>query len=161
MPRIHHIGLAFTLACAATTAVGNVFLLIPGVPGESSDDRHRAWIDVRSLSIGVANGACSNAIVNKRFDSSSPVLSAAALIGSAYPSMSIEVTSPTDSRQTYLTYSLTNVTVAAVQASTSEGVLVSESVSLLPTTITISYLPQRPDGSFGTAISYTLACPKR
>jgi type VI protein secretion system component Hcp len=76
----------------------------------------------------VANRVCSGISVTKQIDSSSPVLSTAALLGGVYPTMTLEFTAGTEGRS-YLTYVLSNVTVNAVCQS-SGGDLIHESVSL-------------------------------
>ncbi len=155
----------FVLACvlasaAQTAAAGSIFLFIPGVPGESTDDRRRDWIDLQSMQVGVANKICSGVTVSKDLDSTSPVLSGAALIGGAYPSMTLEVTTLGERPQTYLSYALANVTVIAVSASTAGG-RVAESVTLYPTTLTMTYRPTQNDGTQGAAVTFTLNCARK
>ena len=154
----------FVLACvlasaAQTAAAASIFLFIPGVPGESTDSRHPNWINLYSMQVGVANKVCSGVTVTKDLDVTSPVLSGAALIGGAYPSMTLEVTTLGERPQTYLTYALANVTVTSVSASTG-GDRVTEAVTLYPTTLTMTYRPQQ-DGSLGAPVTFTLNCTKK
>ena len=155
----------FVLACvlasaAQTAAAASIFLLIPGVPGESTDSRHPNWINLYSMQVGVANKVCSGVTVTKDLDVTSPVLSGAALVGGAYPSMTLEVTTLGDRPQTYLTYALANVTVTSVSASTG-GDRVTEAVTLYPTTLIMTYRPQQGDGSLGASVTFTLNCTKK
>lgn len=152
---------ACVLASTVQAASAEVFLLIPGVPGESADARHPGWIDVRSMSAGVANKVCSGVTISKSLDTSSPVLSAAALTGGVYPSMTLEVTSQGDNPRTYLTYALANVTVISVSVATDFETSVFESVSLYPTTLTMTYRPTQSDGSQGAPVTFTLNCTKK
>jgi type VI protein secretion system component Hcp len=152
--------LAGVLVTAAQTAAAAVFLFIPGVPGESIDARHRNWIDLQSMQIGVANRACTSMTVSKSLDVSSPVLSAAALTGGAYPNVTLDVTTEGENPRTFLTYVLANATVVSTSVATS-GTFVTESVTLSPTTVTMTYTPQLPDGSLGAPVSFTLNCAKK
>jgi type VI secretion system secreted protein Hcp len=146
---------------SAASAAATIFLFIPGVPGQSADDNHPGWIELGSMSAGVINRACSGITVTKTIDGSSPVLSTAALLGSAYPSMTMDFTVPgAAGSRSYLTYLLSNVTVSSVSQSTG-GDLIYESVSLFPATLTITYKPIQSDGSAGTPVTYSLACAKK
>jgi type VI protein secretion system component Hcp len=159
MESLRPIVLAGVIAASAVqSAVAATFLFIPGVLGESKDARHPAWIDVQSMSVGVANRVCSGLTLSKFLDTSSPVLSAAALAGTAYPSMTLEVTSAGERPETFLTYALTNVTVSSVSVSNASG-LVVESLTLQPAMLTMTYRPMT-DGGLGTAITMPLTCKK-
>ncbi len=158
---------SFVLACvlaaaAQSAAAGTIFLFIPGVPGESTDDGRRDWINLHSMQVGVENKVCSGVTVTKEIDLSSPVLSGAALIGGAYPSMTLDVTTRGDRPQTFLTYALANVTVTAVSATASSGgVGVHETVMLSATTLTMTYRPTRNDGTQGPPVVFTLNCTRK
>lgn len=146
---------------SAVSAAATMFLFIPGVPGQSTDESHRNWVELSSMQVGVANRVCSGITLTKTIDSSSPVLSTAALIGSVYPSMTLDFTTPNGpTPRSYLTYLLSNVAVTGLSQSTG-GDLISESVSLYPTTLTITYKPLAPDGSVGTPVTYSLYCAKK
>ncbi len=150
---------ACTLASAVSSASAAIFLLIPGVPGQSVDSYHANWIDLNSFQVGVSNRVCSGITVSKQIDSSSPVLSTAALLGSVYPSMTLDFTIG-PARRSYLTYVLSNVTVNGIAQSTG-GDLISESVSVFATTLTVTYKPQQLDGSDGTPVTYSLNCARK
>lgn len=159
--RIFSLVVAGTCAFAVSSASAAIFLFIPGVPGQSVDSHHANWIDLNSFQIGVANRVCSGITVTKQIDSSSPVLSTAALLGATYPSMTLDFTTTTDvGRRSYLTYELSNVTVTQI-AQASGGELISESVSVFATTLTVTYKPQRPNGSEGPPVTYTLNCLRK
>jgi type VI secretion system secreted protein Hcp len=159
---LRHLVSACVLGLAAGTASAvSTFLFIPGVPGESVDDRHRDWIDLHSVSVGVADRACTGFTVTKNLDKSSPLLSGAAMTGGVYPTMTVEVLSDGIDRYAFLTYTLTNVVVGSVQATTTATVPVVESVGLVPAAITMSYRPRKPDGSLDAAVNFTLTCTKK
>lgn len=146
---------------SAVSAAATMFLFIPGVPGQSTDIHHRNWVELSSMQVSVADRSCSGITLSKTIDSSSPALSTAALFGSVYPSMTLDFTTQNgQDPRSYLTYQLSNVTVTGLSQSTG-GDLISESVSLFPTTLTITYKPLQPDGSAGTPVTYTLNCSKK
>jgi type VI secretion system secreted protein Hcp len=151
------------LAAGTTTASAAIdsYLYIPGVPGESTADRFRDWIDVTALSVAVADRVCSGVTVTKNLDSSSPLLSAAALTGVFYPTMSIQVVRAGSEQQNFLTYSLSSVTVASVGVAVSPTGVLVEQVVLRPAVIDMSYRPQAADGQLQGPIQSTLTCKYR
>jgi type VI protein secretion system component Hcp len=140
----------------------STFLEIPGVPGESVDPDHRAWIDVTALSVGVTNRACNGFLVTKRLDSASPLLSAAALTGTVFQAMTVDtVDVDARDRSPFLTYTLSNVVVGAVSVAVmADGQLV-EHITLQPATIHTSYRPQDSQGNLGPAVESTISCKYR
>jgi len=148
------------LAAGTTTASAAIdsYLYIPGVPGESTADRFRDWIDVTALSVAVADRVCSGITVTKNLDSSSPLLSAAALTGVFYPTMTIQVIRAGAEQQNFLTYSLSSVTVASVGVAVSPTGVLVEQVVLRPAVIDMSYRPQAADGQLQDPIQSTLTC---
>lgn len=162
-PRLRAIVLACTVSLVAGTAAAiDTYLYIPGVPGESMDAGHPYWIDLDSVSVGVANRECTDFTVTKYLDKSSPLLSGAAMSGGTYASMRIEAVKAGEQRQAFLTYTLANVVVGAVAVAAAKGVPIPmETVTLAPTTITMSYRSQRPDGSLDAPVTFTLSCAKK
>ena len=156
LPSLLLVGVLTSMMQAATAAV---FLNIPGVPGEATDNQHPQWINLISMQVGVANKTCNGLTVTKGLDTSSPVLSAAALTGGIYSSMRIEVTTADESRSVFLIYAMSNVIVTSVNATTVNAT-VTETLTLMPATLTITYNPQGGGGPGGAPISYTLTCKK-
>jgi type VI protein secretion system component Hcp len=156
LPSLLLVGVLTSTMQAATAAV---FLNIPGVPGEATEEAHPQWINLFSMQVGVANKACNGVTVLKGIDTSSPVLSAAALTGGIYSSMRVEVTTADENRSVFLIYAMTNVIVTSVNATTVNAT-VTETLTLMPATLTITYNPQGSGGPGGSPISYTLTCKK-
>jgi len=148
------------LAAGTTTASAAIdsYLYIPGVPGESTAENFRDWIDVTALSIAVADRICSGVTVTKNLDSSSPLLSAAALTGVFYPTMTIQVVRAGLEHQNFLTYTLNSVTVTSVGVAVSPSGVLVEQVVLRPVVIDMSYRPQGADGTLQSPIQSTLTC---
>jgi type VI secretion system Hcp family effector len=160
--RLSHVLFSCLLALTAGQAGAQVksFLLVPGVQGESTDVGHENWINLTTVSVGVADRACSSVVLTKALDKSSPLLSGAALAGGVYPTMTVDVVRVTDGgSNVFLKYTLTNVTVASVQATTTPTLPALETVQLVPNTITMVYTPST--GGTGTAVSFTLNCLKK
>lgn len=159
----HLCGIAATmiLACVATTASASIFLRVPGVAGESAVKGYENWIVVQAMSIGVIQRACTGVHLTKPLDRSSPALSAAAIAGQLFPSMTMAVTKGSgDETLEYLNLVLTNVVVSSVQVGATESGPPSEQVSLLPGVITMVYRQQLPDGQIGSPVESTFSCAK-
>lgn len=120
------------LACLALVrvAAAPTFLMLDGIPGESSDARHRGWIDVTSFSEGVAKaapGAVSQWPVfaplsfTKSLDRSSPPLMLACANGKKIKSGVLEVVRSSRDRLRFLQVKLTDVTVGSFRQAGSSG----------------------------------------
>lgn len=150
------------LGTQAALAASDAFLILPGVPGDSQVVGREGQIELSSLSTGVANRTCFGVNVTKNIDVASPLLSAAAIVGAVYPSATIQVVAPGERPRTYLTFQLINVTVTSVSVGgASGGGVFHETVTLQPTSITMTYIPQTRTGQDGTPVSQTLVCSKK
>jgi type VI secretion system secreted protein Hcp len=110
--------LATLLAAAPASTVGS-WLQLPGIPGESTDDKHKNWIAIESMSFGPTNttgtssggGAGKVSIhdlhITKATDKSSPLLMQAAATGKPFATAEIDVGSTR--------YILKQVLVSSVQ----------------------------------------------
>ena len=160
---LRNFALAFAVVSVSTaaTAGADIFMVIPGVPGESQSDTYPKAIEVTSLSVEVADRSCKGVVVEKYVDKSSPILSAAAILGGGYPTVTLHVTKSSDSVMIeYLTYTLSNVVVKAIEQSGGSGDRFKETTTLAPDMITLIYRPQNSKGGFDSPIQYSLNCPK-
>jgi len=119
----------------------DAFLKISTVPGESTDDKHKDWIEILSYSWGVAQpatgssssgGARSAELCNhqdfsivKTIDKASPKLFLACCKGEHIPEIKLDLCRATGDKQQYMEYKLTDVIISSVKpngksASTSE-----------------------------------------
>jgi type VI protein secretion system component Hcp len=156
MKQLRPLLLLSALIPAVQIAAANVYVEIPGVPGEAEHVDHQRWIAATSMQVGVANKICSGVTLAKSLDTSSPVLSAAALTGAIYSTVKIEVTIPGGDREfVFLKYLLSNVTVNSISANVVSAT-VSESVTLQAQTLTMTYTPS----GGGAPVSFTLNCKK-
>ena len=163
---------AATLAGALEARAASDYLLkLDGIKGESTDDRHKEWIDVLSWSWGVAqvagNGSGSGAragkscpsdlVLTKFVDSATPPLIAGAAGGTVIPNAILIGMKQGREQQEYLKIELKNVFVSSVHTGGSSGGSVPvDSVSLRFSSMTVSYYPQRADGSLGTPVVASL-----
>ncbi len=117
----------------------NCFLRVPGVPGESTDDRHKDWINFLSYSHGVAMSSAGLVragggevgersyheafTVVKLMDKASPTLSFFCASGAHIPEVVIELCTASGDKEKFMEYKLTNVIVTAVNQFTAGAML--------------------------------------
>ena len=79
------VGVGLFAAAPAAKAQLLTFMFIDGIPGESTLNDKRDWIELTGYSQSFGTINCSRAIANKRIDRSSPVLISRAAAGSITP----------------------------------------------------------------------------
>jgi type VI secretion system secreted protein Hcp len=94
------------------------FVKIQGIRGESTDDKHKDWIEVLSFSWGAAQTSSAAAthgdlIITKAVDRSSPKLAECLTKGSGFPEVIID-TPQTGGKPGYVTYTLKNVKIVSI-----------------------------------------------
>ncbi len=112
----------------------DAFLKIDGIPGESTDDKHKDWIEITSYAFGVSQahggGGRSDAgaafggradfndlSIAKKLDKASPKLFLSCIKGDNIPSVVMELCRATGDKSKYLEVKLSDVHVASVQPS--------------------------------------------
>ena len=140
------------------------FLKLDGVPGESTDEKHKGEIDVESFSWGEANagtgghGGGSGAgkvvpqdlVFTKRMDKSSPVLFIACATGQHFKDALLTARKAGGTQQEYLKMKLEEVLVSSYQTSASSGdTVVHETIGLHFSKLEMVYKEQKADGSLG------------
>ena len=148
--------------------VADFFLQITGVPGESTDAKHKSWIDVMSWSFGESNpgslqsggggGAgkvqMSDFNFMSRMSKASPKLFLACANGQHMKEAKLVGVHSGPMQQEYLTWTFSDVLVSSYQTSGSEGGDdVMDSVSLAFSKVRVEYKLQKADGSLDKAIS--------
>jgi type VI protein secretion system component Hcp len=85
------LGFAAFLGLRDASAQTKAFLFIDGIPGDSTDDRHRNWIDLLSVNNSFEPGglAC-DLTMTKGLDQASPLLWAAAALGDPFAEIRLE-----------------------------------------------------------------------
>lgn len=153
-------------------AVGDMFLKIDGITGESEDKTHKDEIQVLSFSFGVSNagsgaigsgsgsgkGSVSDVSIMKYVDKATPALHKYCFSGKTVGDAKLTVRKAGgDAPVEYLVYKMSEVFVSSVQNSGSDGGgIATESVSLNFAKIEVTYTVQNADGTAGASSPTTL-----
>ena len=138
----------------------DAFLKVATVPGESTDDKHKEWIEVLSYSWGAsqaAGGAASATgshagqrvdispfSVVKQLDKASPKLFLSCCTGEHIGEVTMELCKAGGDKQKYMTYKFTDVLVSSVRpGGSSQGgdALPLEEVSFSFGKVELEYIP--------------------
>ncbi len=148
------------VAATANPVSAAAFVKFDGVDGEATDMAHSGWILVESISAplhdpGPGTGATrrpgdvalEDFRVVKQTDKASAKLAEAVCNGKVFPKVEIEfIASPTDTRQTYYVYELTNVRVTSYSVSAADGTLPQEEFSLSFEEVKVNYAKANSKG---------------
>ena len=155
------------------------FLKIDGLPGESTDDKHKGEIEVESFSWGETQSGTSghgggggagkvspqDFHFVKKLDKASPVLYIACTTGIQYKSAILTARKAGGGQQEYLKLTMEDVLVSSYQVggSGNSDVVPMDQVSLNFAKLEVSYKEQKPDGSLGaeTKQKYDFAANKK
>jgi type VI secretion system Hcp family effector len=149
------------LASATSSAAADTltFLVIPGIPGESVVRGYENAIDLysvtQSFTAGAKAGTACTVTFTKGIDRSGPLLWAAAVTGQILPDVRLDIVRAGDLPVRFYTLVLTNATVVSI---TSNPSALAENVTLSGATATMTYYPQKADGTAGTPVSSTATC---
>jgi type VI secretion system secreted protein Hcp len=145
----------------------DVYLQIDGIKGESTDDRHKDWIECKSVSFGVEQPKSATAstggghtaercehqdiVFSKLADLSSPILLQTCSAGRTIPKARIEFmrADAQGERVKYFEIEIENVLIGAVSPSVHEGDILTEEVALKFSKIKWRYTQQKITGGAG------------
>jgi type VI secretion system secreted protein Hcp len=144
----------------------DMFIKIDGIPGESTDDKHKdeivieswSWGATQSATIGSGAGGGTGKVSFQDFhfvhkvDKASPKLFLATAKGEHFPEVVLTVRKAGDKPLEYLIYKLKDVIVSGVSSSTSGDNIPSEEVTLNFAKYEIEYTPQDSTGTAGTPV---------
>jgi len=130
---------------------GDCFLKIDGIPGESTDDKHKDWIEVMSYSSGVAQmaagerstgGGASHQDISivKGMDKASPTLNLFCCQGKHIPKVTIELCRAAGNKEKYMEYKMEDVIISSVSVGGGGGGLPTESVTFNYGKLTWNYI---------------------
>ncbi|MBM3994739.1 MAG: type VI secretion system tube protein Hcp [Planctomycetes bacterium] len=144
------------------------FLKIEGIPGESTDAKHKAEIDVESWSWGETNagthvgggGGGAGKVIMQDFhfvmkvNKASPKLFLACASGQHIPKAVLVCRKAGTEQQEFLTITMTDLLVSSYQTGGSAGssVVPTDQISLNFSKIEWEYKEQKPDGSLGGGV---------
>lgn len=154
-----------------------MFAKIDGIPGESTDAKHKGEIEVLSFSWGVSNavatGSGGGAGVGRPtfqhvsfshvVDRASPLLVQSCALGQHIKTATLTQSRAGKTAADFLQYKFEDVVVTAVTEAGPADQPLSEHVSLAYAKVHIAYSPQKADGSLDTPITfgYDLAANKK
>ncbi|MBJ7312876.1 Hcp family type VI secretion system effector [Rugamonas sp. CCM 8940] len=142
----------------------DVYLQIDGIKGESADDKHRGWIECRSVSWevvqprsatastggGHTNGRCEHGdiVFSKISDLATPVLLQSCSSGKTIPRAKFEFLRADGQGQriTYFEIELENILIGDVIPALREGSILSEHVGLKYAKVRWKYTQQKIAG---------------
>jgi type VI secretion system secreted protein Hcp len=143
------------------------FLQITGIAGESTDAKHKGWIDVLAWNWGEANegslvhggGGAAGKVQMQDFQfttelsKASPALFLACATGQHMKEAKLAGVKAGAMQQEFLTWTFSDVLVSGYQTAGSGGDMVLDSVSLTFSKVKVEYRAQKADGSLDTAVS--------
>jgi type VI secretion system secreted protein Hcp len=145
----------------------DVYLQIDGIKGESADDKHKDWIECKSVNWGVTQPKSATAstggghtaerceheeiALTKLADLASPVLLQTCSSGKTIPKAKFEFmrADGQGERVKYFEIELENVLIGSINPTVSEGSFMSETVGLKFSKIKWKYTQQKIGGGAG------------
>ena len=141
------------------------FLKFDGIKGESTDDKHKDWIEVLSFNWGVSQQASATASssggggvqradfqdlsIVKLMDSASPLLMKACAGGDHIDEVTLELCRAGGEKLLYMEYKLSNVIIGSVNIGGGGGGEPTESITLNYGKIQQTYTKQARKGGGG------------
>jgi type VI secretion system secreted protein Hcp len=147
-------------------AKADYYLKIDGLDGESQDEKHKNEIHIHDFSFGAANtgsghsntgSGSGRAIIHdmhchKHTDKSSPNIFIACANGKHFKEATLTIKKAGEHPHAYLIYKMENVMLSHYGVKGNGGDIAMETLSLNFSTIEMTYVPQKPDGTAGAKI---------
>jgi type VI secretion system secreted protein Hcp len=145
----------------------DVYLYIDGIKGESGDDRHKDWIECKSVSWGVEQPRSATAstggghtaercehrdiVISKLADLASPILLQTCAAGRTIPKAKFEFmrADAQGERVKYFEIEIDNVLIGAVSPAVDEGDILTEQVGFKFSRVRWKYTQQKISGGAG------------
>lgn len=139
------------------------FLFIDGIEGESTDDKHKNWIEVSSFSYGVSQMASAadrsvtgaaaghradfhDLTIEKIVDKSSPKIFLSCAKGEPIKEVTLELCRAGGDKHKYLEFKMNDVVITSVSVGGGSDLEPSESVTFNFGKIQVTYIPIGRDG---------------
>jgi type VI secretion system secreted protein Hcp len=143
------------------------FLQITGIAGESTDAKHKNWIDVESWTWGETNPGTTGAgggggagrvqmqdfHFSTQVSKASPALFLACASGQHMKEARLAAVKTGAMQAEFLTWTFSDVLVSGYQTGGTEGELPMDSVSLTFSKVKVEYKAQKADGSLDAAVT--------
>ena len=166
-------GLVAASVASSTSVVSasDIFLKIGDIKGESTDDKHKDWIEVLSWSWGTSASTgktrkgtapqlCINDLtLSKYVDSSSPKLIMNGVLGEAAKEATLTMRKAGKEQQEFLVIKMTDVLVSSYQTGASAGneAQLTDTVVLTFSSISGEYRPISDQGKILPPVVFTIA----
>jgi type VI secretion system secreted protein Hcp len=149
---------------------GDMFLMLDGIKGESSDDKHKGEIDIESFSWGLSQSGSgsrgsgsgtgkvdmADITIHKQVDKASPTLMLACANGKHITKGKLTLRKAGENPLEYLTVDLESILVSSYQVSGSNGGgIPSESISLNFVKVKTEYWTQSDKGAKGENANFS------
>lgn len=125
--------------------MADMFMKVDGIPGESTDDKHKEWIEIDSCQQGVSQAvsssrstsgaasagraAHSDVVVTKSYDKASIPLDFACCNGTHIKTVEISLCRATGQKTEYLNYLLEDVLISSINMSSGGSGIPLESIA--------------------------------
>lgn len=154
----------------------DAFLKFPDIDGEATDNKHKDWIEVLSVSHGCSQAGSSQPggrpprvsvedfSVGKPMDKSTPKLFEACANGKVFPKVEIHLQGAGRDRSKYMEYVLENAMVTTYSPAGNAGdcdEVPLEKVSLNFEKLSMKYTPQGEDGEPGKPVEAEFSFDKK
>jgi len=166
-------GLVAASVASSTSIVSasDIFFKLGDIKGESTDDKHKDWIEVLSWSWGTSTGTgktkrgtvapqcIQDLVLTKNVDSSSPQLIMNGVLGQAAKEATLAMRKAGKDQHDYLIVKMQDVLVSSYQtggSSQNESQLQDQLV-LHFSSIQGEYRPQKADGTLGTPVTFQIS----
>lgn len=168
---------ASVASSTSVVSASDMFLKIGDIKGESTDAKHKDWIDVLSWSWGTSTGTgktkrgtvpaqcIQDMVLTKMVDSSSPQLIMSGVLGEAAKEATLTMRKAGKEQQEFLVIKMQDVLVSSYQTGGSAGneAQLMDQLVLHFSSIQGEYRPQRPDGTLGNPVTFQISggCPDK
>jgi type VI protein secretion system component Hcp len=144
-----------TTKAAPATSSSDLHLRLNGIAGEATTKGHANEIDATGFCLaGGGTGTFGSFTVQKLYDKSSGPLMKALSDGTGIPDGTVTFTSAGQTQRDYLKFDFKGLEVDGYRQG-GHGTPLQEDVSLHWDGVTVTYTPQKPDGSPGTPVTAT------
>ncbi len=156
--------IVIAIGFASVTAQADIFVTIPGIPGESVVAGHEDQIDALAAGGSFTENRCGDFILVKELDRATPLLITSAVTGALFTSIVVEYTATVGGpMETVSTINLdgSKITSVSLKATDAPDDRPKEEIIIQASTITVEYTQYDSSGAPLTTFSETVICDKK